>query len=152
AWPLLHEAPGPLALLGMALIIAGLAVVVLERAHLEHESVEGSAAVGVFSGVMSALGQGVGYVLAKKALVTGIDALSATVVRATAAVVLLWGWALVTRQAAPTIAAARARPGAVRLAVAGAFCGPFLGVTLSLLALHYIAAGVAASITAFFPV
>ena len=37
-------------------------------------------------------------------------------------------------------------------AAGGAFAGPFLGVTLSLVALQYIPAGVAASITAFFPV
>jgi drug/metabolite transporter (DMT)-like permease len=36
--------------------------------------------------------------------------------------------------------------------VGGAICGPFLGVTLSLNALRYIEAGVAASITAFYPV
>ncbi|HEY2954876.1 MAG TPA: EamA family transporter [Candidatus Eisenbacteria bacterium] len=35
--------------------------------------------------------------------------------------------------------------------VGGAFCGPFLGVTLSLNALEYIQAGVAASITAIYP-
>jgi len=152
AWPLLHEAPGPLALAGMALIFAGLAVVVLERAQVTHESIEGSVAVGVFSGVMAALGQGVGYVLAKKALVTGIDPLSATVIRATAALILLWGWAIATKQAAPTIAAARAKPRAFGAAAAGAFFGPFTGVVLSLLALRFVAAGVAASITAFYPV
>ncbi len=152
AWPLLGEAPGPFALAGMALIFGGLAVVVLERAHELHESIEGSVAVGIGSGVLAALGQGVGYVLAKKALVTGIDPLSATVIRATAAVVLLWGWAIATRQAAPTFAAARAQPRAFGAAAAGAFCGPFTGVVLSLLALQFVAAGVAASITAFYPV
>src|SRR5438128_1657158 len=33
AWPLLGEHPGPLAIVGMAIIFAGLAVVVLERAE-----------------------------------------------------------------------------------------------------------------------
>jgi drug/metabolite transporter (DMT)-like permease len=36
--------------------------------------------------------------------------------------------------------------------VGGAVFGPFLGVTLSLTALMFIQAGVAASITAFYPV
>ena len=35
--------------------------------------------------------------------------------------------------------------------VGGAFIGPFLGVTLSLVAIHHIEAGVAASITALAP-
>lgn len=152
AWPLLGERPGPLALVGMAIIFSGLAVVVLERAQVTHEHVEGSVRVGIVSGVLAALGQGVGYVLAKKAIVTGIDPLSATVIRATAALALLWGWAIATRRAVPTLAAARANPRALALGAAGAVCGPFLGVVLSLLALRYVAAGVASSITAFYPV
>jgi len=152
AWPLLGEHPGPLSILGMAIIFAGLAVVVLDRAHVTHEHVEGSAMVGIVSGVLAALGQGVGYVLAKKALVTGIDPLSATVIRASAALALMWGWAMATGRAAPTLAVARAHPRALAAAAAGSVCGPFLGVVLSLLALRYVAAGVAASITAFYPV
>jgi drug/metabolite transporter (DMT)-like permease len=152
AWPLLGEHPGPLALVGMAIIFSGLAVVVLDRAHGTREHVEGSAVVGIVSGVLAALGQGVGYVLAKKALVTGIDPLSATTIRAAAAVVLLWGWAIATGAAASTVAAARAQPRALAAAGAGAVTGGFLGVVLSLLALHYVAAGVAATIIAFYPV
>ena len=38
------------------------------------------------------------------------------------------------------------------IVVYGSFVGPFLGVTLSLAALHWIPAGIAASITAIYPI
>jgi len=50
-----------------------------------------------------------------------------------------------------SIVALRDRRGSLFMA-GGAFCGPFLGVTLSLVALQRIEAGVAPSITACYPV
>ena len=152
AWPLLGERPGPLVLVGMTLLLGGLAWVLLERAQETHEHASGSVAAGITAGVLAALGQAGGYVLSKLALVSGIDPLSATVVRAAAAVLAIWSWAIVRGEAGPTLAAARRDRGGTLFAAAGAFAGPFLGVTLSLVALQFIEAGVAASITAFFPV
>jgi drug/metabolite transporter (DMT)-like permease len=150
AWPVLREAPGPLVVLGMALTIGGIAWVLWERQHGRPAHVEGSAMVGVVSGVLGALGQAGGYVISKLALRTGIDPLSATVVRVSAAAVGVWLLALGGREARRSIEALRDRRAAL-LMLGGAFCGPFLGVTLSLAALLYIEAGVAASITAIYP-
>lgn len=152
AWPLLGERPGPHLLVGMALLLGGLAWVLLERAHETHEQASGRVVTGIIAGALAALGQAGGYVLSKIALDTGIDALSATVVRVGAATLLIWAWAAMRGQAGPTIAAASADRGGAAFAFGGAFSGPFLGVTLSLVALQHIEAGVAASITAFFPV
>jgi drug/metabolite transporter (DMT)-like permease len=151
AWPVLHEAPGPLVLLGMALILGGVGLVLLDGERRAHTHVEGSAAMGVFAGVLGALGQAGGYVLSKMAMSEGLDALSATVIRVVAATAGVWVLAVFARQVRPTVAAMRDR-GAAGFMVGGAFFGPFMGVTLSLAALHYIEAGVAASITAFYPV
>jgi drug/metabolite transporter (DMT)-like permease len=151
AWPVIGEKPGPLALLGMALTLGGVAVVLWDRERSEHAHVEGSVLVGVAAGVLGALGQAGGYVLSKMALQTGIDPLSATVVRVFAAVAGVWVLAAGQRQVRSTVAALRDRAAAGFMA-GGAFFGPFLGVTLSLTALRWIHAGVAASITAFYPV
>ena len=152
AWPLLGERPGPLVLVGVALLLGGLAWVLLERAHERHEHPEGSVAAGILFALLAALGQAGGYVLSKLALRTGIDPLSATVVRVAAATIAIWGWAAMTGQAGETLRSARNDRVGAGFAAAGAFAGPFLGVTLSLVALEFIEAGVAASITAFFPV
>jgi len=150
-WPVLGEKPGPLTLLGMALTLGGIAWVLWERERREHVHPEGSVAMGVFAGVLAALGQTVGYVISKLALRSGLDPLSATVVRVFAAVAGVWVLALVQRDARASLRTLRDRSAALFM-VGGAFCGPFLGVTLSLTALAFIQAGVAASITAIYPV
>ncbi len=151
AWPLLGEHPGPLILLGMALTLGGIAWVIWEQEHPAQAHIEGSILVGVVAGVLAAVGQAGGYVLSKLALRTGLDPLSATVVRIVAAAVGIWLLAAAQRDVRRSFDALRDRAGSAFM-VGGAFFGPFLGVTLSLTALKYIEAGVAASITAIYPV
>lgn len=151
AWPVLHEIPGPLAALGMLMIVGGVVWVMWARRDLRHEAAHGSVAVGVLAGVLGAVSQAVGYVLSKMAMGTGIDALSATVIRLVAALCGVLLIAIVRRDVRRTVAALGNRR-AAGFMIAGALFGPFLGVTLSLLALQYITAGAAASITAFYPV
>ena len=150
AWPVLGEIPGPLALLGMALTLSGIFWVLWERGRRESVHVEGSAAMGVVAGVLAAIGQAGGYVISGLALRTGLDPLSATVVRIAAAVIGVWALALAQGGAARSFEALRDRRGTLFM-VGGAVSGPFLGVTLSLTALKFIEAGVAASITAIYP-
>jgi drug/metabolite transporter (DMT)-like permease len=150
-WPVLGERPGPLVVLGMALTLSGIAWVIWERQHRTQEHVEGSMVVGVVAGVLAAVGQAGGYVLSKLALRTGLDPLSATVIRIGAAAIGVWLLAAAQRDVRRSLAALRDRA-ATGFMVGGAFFGPFLGVTLSLTALKYIEAGVAASITAIYPV
>ncbi len=151
AWPVLGETLGPMALLGMALTLGGVAWVIYGKVHAEHRHAEGSAAVGVVAGVLSGLGQAVGYVISKLALREGLDPLSATVIRVLAAAVAVWLLALAGRDVVRSVQGLRDRTAALTM-TGGAFFGPFLGVTLSLVALKYTDAGVAASITAFYPV
>jgi drug/metabolite transporter (DMT)-like permease len=151
AWPVLHELPGPLAALGMVLTVGGVAWVVTSRTTSRTEHAEGSVAMGIFAGVLGALGQAGGYVLSKMAIRSGIDPLSATVIRVTSAMVAIWILATAERAVPETLGALRDRRASAFMA-AGAFCGPFMGVTLSLVALRYVQAGIASSITAVYPV
>lgn len=149
--PVLGEFPGRLALLGMALTLGGIAWVLREQRPGQVAHAEGSVWVGIVSGVLGAAGQAGGYVLSKIALNTGLDPLSATVVRVAAATAAVWLTAAAAGEVRRTVGAL-AEPRGRWFMAAGAFCGPFLGVTLSLAALRYIQAGVAASITAIYPV
>lgn len=151
AWPVLHETPGPLALLGMGMTLGGIAWVVGARSDIAHEHAEGSVAVGIGAALLGALGQAGGYVLSKMALRTGIDPLSATVIRVTAAMVAIWIMTAAGREVRATLGALRDRRASAFMA-AGAFLGPFMGVTLSLTAIRFIETGVAASITAIYPI
>ena len=151
AVPVLGERPGPRALLGMAMTLGGLAWVILDRERAEHAHPEGSVGAGVAFGVLGALGQAVGYVISKLALRSGLDALSATVIRITAAAVTIALLTVFARAVRPTLAALRDRRASLFMA-GGALFGPFLGVLFSLLALEHVDAGIAASIIAIYPV
>jgi drug/metabolite transporter (DMT)-like permease len=150
AWPVLGEMPGPLALLGMALTLGGIMWVIHAREPGGTPHVEGSVALGVFAGVLGAIGQAGGSVLSKLALRSGIDPLSATVVRVAAGAAGIWLLTGAQGQVSRTLDTLRDRRAALFMAC-GALFGPFLGVTFSLVSLKYIEAGVAASITASYP-
>ena len=153
AWPILHQKPGPLALAGMLLVFFGVALAITARsrrqaAKADHS--EGSEMMGVYSGLLGALGQAGGLVLSKIGLRTGIDPLPATVIRVAAAVITIWLMTMAQRQVRHTLGALKDGRG-TSFMVGGAIMGPFLGVTLALTSLHFIEAGVAASITALAP-
>lgn len=149
--PLLGERPGARALVGMAMILGGLAGALAGVGRRTPRHAEGSARAGVVAGVLASVGQAGGYVLSKLALRQGIDALSATMIRISAAVAAAWILALLAGEVRSSLAALRGRE-AVRFMVGGAFFGPFLGVTLLLVALQRTEAAVVASIVAIFPV
>ncbi len=151
AWPVLHEQPGPLVVLGMAMTLGGIAWVVFERSDVAHEHAEGSVMVGIGAALLGAIGQAGGYVLSKMALKTGIDPLSATVIRVSSAAAVIWVLAVFERAVPETLAALKDRRSSAFM-FGGAFMGPFMGVTLSLTAIRYIDTGVAASITAIYPI
>jgi len=150
-WPVLGERLGPMALLGMALTIGGVVWVLMEQQTHEHASRHGRLATGVMAGVLAAFGQAIGYVLSKMALRTGLDPLSANVVRISAGALAIWSYAGLRGQIGATLGAIRDR-GTAAFMLGGTTFGPVLGVWLSLAALAHIEAGVAASIIAINPV
>ena len=68
-----------------------------------------------------------------------------------AAAVTIWTYALLRGQARSTLLLLR-QPSIARAVIAGAILGPFLGVWLSLIAVKYVEAGIAATIMATVPV
>jgi len=147
----LHEHPGPFLLLGLAITLAGVTWVIRERGFDEPPHHEGSTWTGVIAGLLAALGQAGGFVLSRAAVLSGIDPLSGTVIRISTAAAAIWIWTLARNEGRPTVAALGDRRAAALMA-GGTLFGPLCGVTLSLTALLFVQAGVAASITAFAPV
>jgi drug/metabolite transporter (DMT)-like permease len=145
----LGEVLGPRAVLGMLVTWSGLGLVLYRRARASGDHPEGSVRRGIVCGVLASIGAGAGYVLSKRGLEGGLDAISGTFIRVVAAAAVLWLAALVQRRS-------RERRGAIdRIAIgsmiAGAFFGPFLGVGLSLFALQHAPTAVACSIFACSP-
>ena len=150
-WAFLAEKPGPFALLGLALTLGGVAWVIRPRGFEDPPHREGSTWMGIVAGILGAIGQAGGFVLSRAAIHSGIDPLSGTVIRIVSSAAAIWIWTLARGEGPRTLAALSDRRGALFM-LGGTICGPVLGVTLSLLSLVFIHAGVAASIAAFFPV
>src|SRR5262249_28965481 len=149
-WPVLGERLGPMAWLGMILTVGGVVWVMLERETREHASLHGRVGVGILAGSLAALGQSLGYVFSKLALRSGIDPLSATAIRISTAAVGIWLLAVFQGQVKTTVGALPDR-GAAAFMLGGTVLGPVTGVVLSLVALQFIEAGVAASIISVYP-
>lgn len=150
SWVALGERLTPLALIGMALTLAGVAWVLAERAPATSPVPAASRLRGVLLGLGGALGQAGGLVLSKLGM-RGYDPFAGAQIRMIAglvcfaALVAALGWLPRLR------AALRDRP-ALGYAALGALVGPFLGVSLALFALQRTAAGVAASLLSTSPI
>ncbi len=156
AWFLIDETLGILAVTGIAITLSGIAWVTAERRFNTDTTPNNYADKGSkTSGVMLALGgsacQSVGLVLAKAGMQDGLDPLPATFIRMLAAGISIWLYSFVIGDYKQALK--RYKDGkALLLATGGAVCGPFLGVWMSLVAVHYTEAGIAAAIMATVPV
>ena len=97
------------------------------------------------------MGQAIGLILSKKGLGTDYSALSANIIRVSAAACLLWGITLFRGGISKTIDKLKDKKG-LSTVTGGAFCGPFLGVWLSLVAVQKTYVGIASTLMALPPI
>jgi len=156
AWIFLGEALTALQVFAMALALVGIAWVVLDtntQMRRNSDPIQGKAyLLGILFGLGGATGQALGLVTAKPGLEGGFPAISGTLIRMSTAAAFLWAITLLRGQAGDTLSSLRARPNAIKFILAGAFTGPFLGVTLSLYAIQNAEVGVASTLMALPPV
>ncbi|MFH1852930.1 MAG: DMT family transporter [Candidatus Neomarinimicrobiota bacterium] len=153
----LGEVYTPLQWLAMAVTLSGVAWVILERSgqgNGRRRKVRVITFTGVLYAFLGTVGQAVGYILSKYGMWIGdhfIEPFAATQIRIISGII---GFMVIVtiRGSWGKVAAAVANKAALGFMTAGAFVGPFLGVSLSLLALHYTTAGVATTITALVPI
>jgi drug/metabolite transporter (DMT)-like permease len=149
-WAVLGEHLTAQDMLGMTLTVAGVAIVILQRKNADQSGPSGIPVTGLLLGLGGAFGQAAGLVLSKLGM-GEYDAFAATQIRVIAGIVgfivifSCIGWW-------PRVRAALGNRRAMAQTSVGAVFGPFLGVSLSLLAVKYTEAGVAATIMALVPV
>lgn len=151
-WLALGETLTPRDLAGMTLTVGGIAWAVLERKRpAGAETASHVTPRGLALGFGGALGQAVGLILSKIGMAGYGNALAATQVRVIAG---LGGYTLLffALRWWPNVRAGLRDGRGLGYTALGAFCGPFLAVTLSLIAIRETLAGVAASIMALTPV
>ncbi len=140
-------------LFGMLLTVSGIALVVLERRVEEKGSNTKKSSLplsGILFAFAGALGQAIGLVLSKFGM-GSYDAFAATQIRAIAGIigfVVLFSLIRVWPRVGTALRAGKAM---WRISL-GAFFGPFLGVSFSLLAVQRTSTGVAATIMSIVPV
>jgi drug/metabolite transporter (DMT)-like permease len=154
-WIVLGETLGPRDLLGMTLTVGGIAWAVLERGKSWTAlwSPDGQPRVppsGIALGFGGALGQAGGLILSKLGM-GGYNAFAATQIRVIAGI---GGYSLLffALRWWPNVRTGVRDRRALGFAALGAFFGPFIAVTLSLVAIRATLAGVASSIMALTPV
>jgi drug/metabolite transporter (DMT)-like permease len=149
AWAVLGEKLAPVAWLGMALTIAGVAWVVTERvpgagrpaSHLLR---------GIWMGVLASMAQVVGAVLTRAAFAqTSVTPLSSALLRMTAAVLTVFVWISLSRPKPKwTIHRSRDMWG---LVLGATVVGTYLGISLQQFAFKYASTGVAQTLLSTSP-
>lgn len=155
-WILLGEILSPMSWLGMAITLIGIVIVILKREKTEENGIvvkkikSGYSITGILLALGGALGQAAGLVISKKGM-GEYDAFSAAQIRVLTGVVGFTVLFFFMRRWPKVLMALKHRPAMKRITL-GAFFGPFLGVSFSLLAVQNTQAGVAATLMAISPV
>lgn len=143
---------------GMIVTLSGVGIVILERNQGKTTPSRfknrGISFKGVLFGIGGMLGQAVGYILSKTGMQTDtgyLDAFSATQIRAIAAFICFVVYFTVSGKWKNVTLAVKDTK-AVLYTAAGSAVGPFLGVSLSLMVLHYLTTGVASTFLSLVPI
>jgi drug/metabolite transporter (DMT)-like permease len=144
--------------IGIAVTLTGVFVVILEREEASQERPLSKKVKmwGTTLGLIGAIGQGTGIVLAKKGMLLYPDitldvTLSATLIRMIVGSIFIWIIVIFAGRSFELRKALRNRRGMTET-TAGAFIGPYIGVTLSMVAVLYTHAGVAQTLMSLMPV
>lgn len=156
SWIFLNEELAPKSWIGMLLTLTGVALVVLKKEDKEvrngfFNKVKLSYPVwGIILGLGGAIGQAGGLVLSKYGM-QGYDAFASSQIRIIAGVTGFVILFFVMGKWKEAFKAISHRKPMLQLSL-GAFFGPFLGVSFSLLAVQLTSAGIAATIMSIVPV
>jgi drug/metabolite transporter (DMT)-like permease len=152
AYIFLSETLSPMGILGMIVTLGGIALVVLERKELSSHHTPISM-IGVFYTLLGAAGQAGGLILAKSAFASGhTNGFVATLIRAIAATFVLLPLNYFAGRLTHLIKVFRKDQKAFNLTLLGAFLGPYLGVTFSLIAISLTDVAIAATIMSIVPI
>ncbi|MBP3214224.1 MAG: DMT family transporter [Bacteroidaceae bacterium] len=159
---LLGETMSPLAIVGMLITMFGIGLSVLSKGSEHHTLSLKLPLKGILFGIGAGLGQGIGLVLSKvgmthyETLIQSPEALdimpfSSTFIRAITGLVGFLLTMFLTGKTHQILSVTRDRRG-MTFALIATLTGPFLGVSLSLMATLYTSTGIAQTIMAMTPI
>jgi len=150
AWLLFDEILSLQQMLGILITLAGIGWVVMDGNNIKTRPRYYRR--GIVFGLLGAIGQASGLVLAKNGLPDGFSAISANLVRMFAALIALWSLTLLQGQIKPTLVAIRGNWKGLGLALLASIFGPVAGVSLALFSIQYAPIGIASTLMALPPV
>ena len=155
-WWLLDEALTGMELLGIALAIGGVIWVITDRSPangmVQRERGTRYYMIGLLCGLGGALGQAVGLIASRKGVEGDFSAISGNLIRLLVAALVMWIIAIANRQVTGNFRKLREKPRAAGYITTGAIAGPFIGVTLSLVAVQHTEVGIASTLMGLTPV
>ena len=164
AWAILGERMSFQAVVGMLVTISGIGLSVLNKGGGKHRLSLKLPLKGVLFGIGAGIGQGVGLVLSKvgmnhyeqsipagEELVAALMPFASTMIRAITGFIGFFLVMIFQKKLATMSVALRNRKG-MNAAVWATFAGPFIGVSLSLMAVQYTEAGIASTLMALTPI
>jgi drug/metabolite transporter (DMT)-like permease len=152
AYFFLGEGISWMGIVGIVITLTGIAIVVLQRE--EHPSSKYKISkIGILYAFFGAVGQGVGLIFAKLAFNEGeIHSFVATFIRIFSSVVIMLPLALLSKKYQNPFKVFMKDKKAFGFTTAGSICGPYLGITLSLVAISNTSVGIAATIMSIVPI
>jgi drug/metabolite transporter (DMT)-like permease len=159
AWLFLGEKLSAGNILGILLTLSGIAWVVLESRPTNNSAAEVPGQVnnqshlkGIGSGLIAAVGQASGVVLAKPGLVNNFSPISGTLIRMIFACVAIWLVTIFQGQVLSTARQVSSQKSSLWFIFGGAIFGPLIGVSLSLFAIQNTNIGIASTLIALPPI
>lgn len=164
AWAILGERMSLQAVVGMLVTISGIGLSVLNKGGGKHRLSLKLPLKGVLFGIGAGIGQGVGLVLSKvgmnhyeqsipagEEMVADFMPFASTMIRAITGFIGFFLVMIFQKKLTTMSVALRNRKG-MNAAVWATFAGPFIGVSLSLMAVQYTEAGIASTLMALTPI
>ena len=164
AWAILGERMSFQAVVGMLVTISGIGLSVLNKGGGKHRLSLKLPLKGVLFGIGAGIGQGVGLVLSKvgmnhyvqsipagEEIVADLMPFASTMIRAITGFVGFFLVMIFQKKLSTMSVALRNRKG-MNAALWATFAGPFIGVSLSLMAVQYTEAGIASTLMALTPI
>ncbi|MDX9729558.1 MAG: DMT family transporter [Bacteroidales bacterium] len=147
---ILGESLNIMQMAGMIIVIFGISLAIFNKPVRGERLSFKIAPAGLLFAFIGALGQGLGIVLSKYGM-EGYDPFASTQIRIIAGVI---GFSIVitAMRRWSNVVAAIKNPPAMKALMLGAFFGPFLGISFSLLSVKHTQAGIASTIMAIVPV
>jgi len=152
AWGMLGEELTAIQVVAALVTVSGIALVISTRSS-DRETADTSrrTSFGILCALGAVVAQSLRYILSKQGMSGGFPILSTNVMQILAATVAVWVVAAFRGTIRGSLAPLRERT-LVLSTVGGAFTGPFLGVSLSLVALSAAPVGIASTLMALTPV